>query len=290
MTQSGLASSRGPVAPRLAIQGSRSLTQSDSHNSANVLLELCAGGIEDVRLAARLKVDRIELNSGMALGGLTPSAGLVTASRREFCGPIIAMVRPREGGFLYSSAEFLQMLDDCEFLLARGVDGIAIGFLKADGTVDQDRCRKLRAVFPKATLVFHKAFDMTPDLSQALQQLIDCGFQRILTSGGKPTAIEGAKVLGELQEAARGRIEILAGGGVRAANVAELLKQSGCRQVHSAVRTIVADPSSLNDTALQFGIPGTQSSGCFGAASEGQFFELQAAIAEFTGCSCTELS
>ena len=254
------------------------MTQATLISSPAVLLELCAGGIEDVRLAARLKIDRIELNSGMALGGLTPSAGLVTAARREFSGSIIAMVRPREGGFLYSSAEFLQMLDDCEFLLARGVDGIAIGFLKADGTVDQDRCRKLQAVFPNATLVFHKAFDVTPDLPQALQQLIDCRFQRILTSGGKPTALEGADVLRELQSLANGRIEILAGGGVRAANVAELVQQSGCRQIHSAVRTIVEDSSTKQNPALHFGITGTHSGRCYGAASEQQLVELQAAI------------
>ena len=282
MTQIGAASSCGPVAPRLAIQDIRSLTQSNLSSPPAVLLELCAGGIEDVRLAAQLKVDRIELNSGMALGGLTPSAGLVAAARKEFSGPMIAMVRPREGGFLYSSAEFMQMLDDCEFLLARGVDGIAIGLLKADGTVDQVRCRKLRAVFPKTTLVFHRAFDVTPDLPQALQQLIDCRFQRILTSGGKPTASEGAGVLRQLQSTANGRIEILAGGGVRAANVAELLKQSGCHQIHSAVRIIVEDPSSQKNPAVHFGIPGTNVGGCFGAASEEQLVKLQAAIAAST--------
>ncbi len=257
------------------------MTQTGSSLPPGILLELCAGGIEDVLLGAKLEVDRIELNSGMAVGGLTPSTGLVAAARREFSGPVIAMVRPREGGFLYSAAEFHQMLDDCEFLLAQGVDGVAIGFLKADRAVDLDRCRKLRNAFPRATLVFHKAFDITPDLPLALKQLVDCGFRRILTSGGKPTALEGAQILRELRTVADGRIEILAGGGVRAANVVELLKQSGCREIHSAVRTIAENPSTRNTTGVQFGFPGTHGHADFAAASETQLTDLQRSVIEF---------
>lgn len=238
-----------------------------------VQLELCAGGICDVELGARLKVDRIELNSGMVAGGLTPSLALTIQARSLFSGPIITMVRPREGGFTYSRAEFLLMLMEAEQLMAHGVNGIAIGFLTNEGTVDTARCLQLRKILPDAELVFHKAFDWTPDLFTSLGQLIDCGFTRILTSGGRKTAAEGASVLRQLQQHARSHIEILPGGGIRAANVLSVLDQSGCMQVHSAVREIRNNQHSVNASALHFGIPG-EGPESYGVASEIQLQEL----------------
>jgi copper homeostasis protein len=244
-----------------------------------VLVELCAGGIEDVLLAARLHVDRIELNSGMAVGGLTPPIGLVNAARTAFSEPIVSMVRPREGGFCYTAAEFRQMLGDCESILAAGIEGAATGFLKADGTIDTERCLELRRLFPDATLVFHKAFDVTPDLKLALQQIIDCGFNRILTSGGKPAAIEGVDQLRMLRQLAREQIEILPGGGIRAGNVGQLVLQTECNQFHSAAREIAEDSSTQHNDAFQFGLAGC-SSGAFGRASEAQLNALLHAVTE----------
>ncbi|MEI7702242.1 MAG: copper homeostasis protein CutC [Planctomycetia bacterium] len=238
-----------------------------------VQLELCAGGICDVELGARLKVDRIELNSGMVAGGLTPSQALTIQARSLFKGPIVAMVRPREGGFTYSQSEFLLMLREAELLMEHGVNGIAVGFLKTDRTIDIDRCSQLKKLLPAADLVFHKAFDWTPDLFTSLGQLIDCGFTRILTSGGRKTAADGASVLQQLQQHARSRIEILPGGGIRAANVLSVLDQSGCLQVHSAVREIRDNQHSVNVSALHFGIPG-EGPESYGVASEIQLQEL----------------
>lgn len=217
------------------------------------LIELCAGGIEDVILAAKLHVDRIELNSGMAVGGLTPPAGLVAAARRIFSGPIITMVRPRESGFAYTDSEFTQMLDDCEFLLASGVNGIAIGCLKPGGTIDVDRCVQVRRLFPTATLVFHKAFDATPDLADASQQLIDVGFNRILTSGGSSTAIGGSSVIRNLRNLYGSQIEYIVAGGVRAHNLEIILRETGCDQIHTAARTVAVDSSLAADCPLDFG-------------------------------------
>jgi copper homeostasis protein len=238
-----------------------------------VQLELCAGGICDVELGTRLKVDRIELNSGMVAGGLTPSQALTIQARSLFSGPIITMVRPREGSFTYSRAEFLLMLMEAEQLMEHGVNGIAIGFLKNDGTIDTARCLQLKKILPDAELVFHKAFDCTPDLFTSLGRLIDCGFTRILTSGGRKTAAEGASVLRQLQQHARSQIEILPGGGIRAANVLSVLNQSGCMQVHSAVREIRNNQHSVNAFALHFGIPG-EGPESYGVASEIQLQEL----------------
>lgn len=238
------------------------------------LIELCAGSIEDVILAAELQVDRIELNSGMAVGGLTPPAGLVAAARRTFHGPIIAMVRPREAGFAYSTAEFTQMLDDCEFLLASGVEGIAIGCLKPGGTVDVDRCTQLRRLFPKATLVFHKAFDATPDLSLASLQLVDTGFDRILTSGGRASAIDGSRTIHDLRNAHGPHIDYIVAGGVRAHNLDAIVRETGCDQIHTAARTVLADPSIDRNCQLDFGSVVRDGVTGYGTADRGQLSEL----------------
>jgi copper homeostasis protein len=150
---------------------------SSTRSHRNITVELCVGGIDDVVLAASRSVDRIELNCGMAVGGLTPTSALAKTAREIFPGPIIAMVRPREGGFVYSDAEYRLMLDEGESLLRKGIDGLATGFLTPNLQIDTVRCAEFRRAFPNALLVFHKAFDFLPDRTTALQQLIDCGFQ-----------------------------------------------------------------------------------------------------------------
>ena len=239
-----------------------------------IRVELCTGGIDDVQLAADLQVDRIELNCGMAVGGLTPPAGLVTAARRIFPGPIMAMVRPREAGFAYSEAEFWQMLDDCEFLLASGMNGLAIGCLMPDGHIDIDRCTQLRRLFPTTTLVCHKAFDVTPDLQLASRQLIECGFNRILTSGGFVAAIDGCRTIRSLLDAYGSQIEYVVGGGVRAHNLAAVVRESGCDQIHSAVRGVVVDLSTNGNDALNFGNIHHAGVSGYGAVDGSQFRDL----------------
>ena len=258
----------------------RQVTDTASTQPTSVVLELCVGGIDDVTLAAELAVDRIELNCGMTTGGLTPSSGLVAAARRIFRGPIVAMVRPREGGFAYSRDEFLLMLNDAERMADMGITELAIGFLRTDGTVDVERCRKLRAILPKCHLVFHKAFDVTPDRTVAIRQLMDCGFDRILTSGGATTALAGSRELrrlNELIQSASSRLVLVAGGGIRAENVRDVLAESHCVQIHSAVRDVADDGSMSADCALHFGVPGG-SPGSFGLASRNKLEHLLSAL------------
>ena len=221
----------------------------------NIAVELCVGGIDDVVLAASRCVDRIELNCGMAIGGLTPTSALAAAARAIFSGPIIAMVRPREGGFVYSDAEYRLMLQEGECLLKEGVDGLAVGILTQSNRIDTVRCAEFRRAFPEATLVFHKAFDFAPDRKTALRELIECGFHRILTSGGAKTAIDGATELTTLQQLAGRQIEILPGGGIRAENVASLIHATGFRQIHSAAREIASEITS-NVASTGLGLPG----------------------------------
>ena len=245
-------------------------------------VELCTGGIDDVQLAAELQVDRIELNCGMAVGGLTPPAGLVAAARRIFSGPIIAMVRPREAGFVYSAAEFLQMLDDCEFLLASGIGGLAVGCLMPEGHIDIARCLNLRRLFPATTLVCHKAFDVTPDLQLASRQLIDCGFDRILTSGGCVAAIDGCHTIRSLLDAYGTQIEYVVGGGVRAGNLESVVRESGCSQIHTAVRGVVVDRSTEGNPALDFGNIQHDGVSGYGAADRSQLRDLMAVAAKIS--------
>jgi len=256
------------------------VTDTASTKLTSVVLELCVGGIDDVMLAAELGVDRIELNCGMTTGGLTPSAGLVASARRIFTGPVVSMVRPREGGFAYSRDEFLLMLNDAERMADMGITELAIGFLRTDGTVDVERCRKLRAILPKCHLVFHKAFDVTPDRTVAIRQLMDCGFDRILTSGGATTALAGVselRRLNELIQSAGSRLSLVAGGGIRGENVRDVLAGSHCLQVHSAVRDVADDRSMPADCALHFGVPG-ESPGSFGQASRSKLEHLLSAL------------
>jgi copper homeostasis protein len=246
------------------------------HSLRNITIELCVGGIDDVVLAANRAVDRIELNCGMAVGGLSPTSALATTAREIFPGPIIAMVRPREGGFVYSDAEFRLMLQESERLLQKGIEGLATGFLTPHNQIDTVRCAAFHNAFPNANLVFHKAFDFVTDQSTALQQLIDCGFHRVLTSGGAKTAMEGATELSRLQQFAGDQIEILPAGGIRAENIVSLIRVTGIRQIHSAARE-VATETSAQSTSMGLGIPGRDDFH-FGRLSQHKLDELLRAI------------
>lgn len=236
-------------------------------SSKDIIVELCAGGIDDVHVAVDSGISRIELNSGMAVGGLTASAALVMEARRVFQGEIIGMVRPREGGFCYSAAEFQQMIADAVFLMTHGCDGLAVGFLNSDGSIDCNRCREFRRRFPEAAMVFHRAFDVVPDWTTALKQLVDLNFNRILTSGGKSTALDGLDQLRMCQSQADARIEILPAGGIRAQNVRQVIQRSGCRQIHTSARVIHTDSTIPAASEIHFGGDPRQPSGNYGAAS-----------------------
>jgi copper homeostasis protein len=215
--------------------------EDDSGNAKAILLELCAASVEDAVCAAELGVGRLELNCAFPLGGLTPTVALLEGVRDVFHGPVIAMIRPREGGFVYTKMERQVMYRDAELLLERGVVGIATGFLTAERQIDVDECRRFRQTFPQVEFVCHRAFDLVEDHIIAARQLVDCGFQRILTSGGADDAMTGRNQLRQLQQQFGGQIQILAGGGIRAENVATILQTSGVRQVHSAARGNVSE-------------------------------------------------
>ena len=188
--------------------------------------------------AARGGADRIELNSALALDGLTPSPGVLIETRNSIRLPLIAMARPRPGDFVYSASEFRALQRDVAFVLEHGADGVALGMLTDGRRVDVRRCgqlvRQLRGT--RAALVFHRAFDRVDDLATALDQVIDLGFHRVMTSGGRATAEAGAAAIARLHAQAAGRIEILPAGGIRPPNAARIVARTGCDQLHTSLR------------------------------------------------------
>lgn len=245
---------------------------------ARVLLEVCVASVDDALAAVAAGADRLELNTALALGGLTPSAGLFAEVRRRVNVPIIAMVRPRSGGFCYSDADFEVMLRDAEAFLAGGADGLAFGILTSDGHIDADRCRKLREKCGRRGAVFHRAFDVTPDPLAALETLVGLGFTRVMTSGQAETAAVGADVIAVVSDAAAGRIELLPAGGINASNVAALLARTQCNQVHVSARGIARDRSVAAQPEVRFGAGSMLPEGEFDRTDGAAVAALRAAL------------
>jgi copper homeostasis protein len=217
-----------------------------------ILIEIIASGPDDCIAAEQAGADRIELCAALPLGGLTPSFGAIAESTRRCRLPIMAMVRPRAAGMLYSEAEFACMERDVDAAFEAGADGVVFGVLRADGTVDANPpARHLRRCEGKQA-VHHRGFDVTPDAFAALEILIDLGFARILTSGQRPTAPQGAALIRKLIEKADGRIEILPGAGITAANCVAFVTETGCRQVHLAAFGAAEDPSGKANPQIKF--------------------------------------
>ena len=219
----------------------------------SLLLEICCGSIDDAIQAQRGGAQRVELCSALFLGGLTPSAGTLAEARKRLKIPFMAMVRPRGGGFCYSEAEFATMERDAEHAVAAGAGGIVFGILQANGTIDLVRTRKMLKRIGKAEAVFHRAFDVTPDPFRTLEQLIDLGVTRVLTSGQENTVMEGAALIRDLVERARGRIEILPGGGILPYQVKDVLHATGCRQIHLTAWGTHRDTSTRARPQVTFG-------------------------------------
>jgi copper homeostasis protein len=211
-----------------------------------VLLEVCVGSVADAEAAVAAGADRLELCGALELGGLTPSLGLVEAVVAISPIPVVAMVRPRAGGFRYDRDEFAVMLRDAQRFLDMGASGIVFGILDQYGRIDAARSRELVSLAASVGSVFHRAFDFVADQRTALDTLIETHCQRVLTSGGQSTAVAGAAAIRELAQHAAGRIEVLPGGGVNAGTIAEIVRVTGCRQVHIGASTM-CDDGSIHD-------------------------------------------
>jgi copper homeostasis protein len=203
-----------------------------------VLLEVCANSVTSALAAQDGGAARIELCENLYEGGTTPSHGGILLARKQLHIKLYVLIRPRGGDFLYSGLEFDVIIADVKFCIKAGCDGIVIGILNADGTIDKERCSKLVRMAKSSGLgvTFHRAFDMCADMHRATEDIIEIGCERILTSGGKSTAIEGARMIADLVKKAAGRIIIMPGSGVNEQNVADLVQFTGALEVHSSAR------------------------------------------------------
>lgn len=193
--------------------------------------ELCAYTVAACRAAARAGMTRAELCASPSEGGTTPSAAAIRMARTIAPLELSVMIRPRGGDFLYSDEEFEQMRHDIEYARICGADGVVLGVLLADGRVDTARTAELVACAGSMEVTFHRAVDLTPDPVQAVDDILGTGCRRILTSGGRATALGGLPTLYEMVRRAAGRIEIMAGSGVRAEN-ARQIAESGVDALH----------------------------------------------------------
>ena len=220
-----------------------------------VLLEVCCGSADDVIQAHRAGADRVELNSDLFHGGLTPTLGTLLVAKRETGMPIMAMVRPRAGGFCYTGAEFAAAVEDAKLLLAHGADGIVFGFLHEDGTLDRERTGILAELARSAgkEAVFHRAIDVVPDWRETIDALAGLGITRVLTSGQEPDVSLGTQTIREMIAYAAGRIQILPGAGITARNMERIIEETGCSQIHLAAHRQEYDTSVRNNRAIFYG-------------------------------------
>ncbi|MES1227710.1 MAG: copper homeostasis protein CutC [Armatimonadota bacterium] len=207
----------------------------------SVIHELCCGTVDEIELAAAIGVDRIELCSGLACGGLTPSPAMLHRAK-ELGLETIAMVRSREGGFVYSQDEFRTMLRDAKWLVEEGADGLVFGFLTESGELDAHRTNLMVEVTGARFTMMHRASDASTNLNQTVEALINLGVDRVLTSGQGGNAENGTVKLKELTERFGGHIQVVAGGGIRPDNVIQMVKDSLVPAIHYAARKNVDSP------------------------------------------------
>jgi copper homeostasis protein len=209
--------------------------------SRSILLEVCANSVTSALAAQNGGAVRVELCENLYEGGTTPSHGEILFARKLLHIKLYVLIRPRGGDFLYTDLEFDVMSADIRYCIEAGCDGIVIGILNADGTIDKKRCSELVRIAKQwgVGVTFHRAFDMCADMYQALEDIIEIGCERILTSGGKSTAMEGASVIAHLIERAAGRIIVMPGSGINENNVADLVHFTAATEIHSSAKVRV---------------------------------------------------
>jgi copper homeostasis protein len=209
-----------------------------------ILLEISVASVEAAAAAARGGADRIELCSNLSVGGLTPDQALIRAVRQQIQIPIFAMIRPRAGDFVYSSAEFVQMKKSIAEAKDSGADGLVFGILTAHPGVDIDRTRELVELAEPLPVTFHRAFDACADFSQALEDVVRCGASRILTSGGAASALEGVDNLAMLIMVAEQRVTVVPGAGINMRNILQIAAATGAREFNSGLSSVLPHPET----------------------------------------------
>ena len=215
--------------------------------------EICANSVASCIAAQEGGADRVELCAGIPEGGTTPSFGMIWNARESIDIALNVIIRPRGGDFLYNESELAEMLFDISAAKELGVDGLVFGCLNPDGSVDMENMALLMEAAGDTPVTFHRAFDHTSDPFKALEDIISLGCRRILTSGCRPTAMEGAEMLAQLVEKAGDRIIIMPGCGVNESNIAEIARLSGAREFHFSAREFVESSMVFRNPKVAMG-------------------------------------
>ncbi len=216
-------------------------------------IEICVEGTDGLLAAQEAGADRVELCASLVEGGITPSLGVVRAARQRARIPFNVIVRPRGGDFLYSEAEHAAMLDDVSALRDLGASGAVIGCLTPEGDIDEARTAALVAAARPLTVTCHRAFDMTRDPAAALEVLIRCGVDRVLTSGQQVDAVDGIPLLKSLHEQAAARIIIMACGSLSEQSIARVRRETGVKEMHFSALKETPSPMRFRNPALVMG-------------------------------------
>lgn len=221
--------------------------------SAPVLIEVCVDSVASALAAERGGAQRVELCSDLLEGGVTPSLGLLAVVRSKVSVGVHPIIRPRPGDFCYSGAELEIMRRDIEAAKAEGADGVVLGILKTNGTVDVERTRQLVEFARPLPVTFHRAFDVSADLFRALEDVYATGANRILTSGGEQECVQGIPTIAKLVQSARGRVSIMAGGRIGIRDAAAIVENTGVSELHVGLATPVSSLASPNSRRLSLG-------------------------------------
>ncbi|MEZ4735815.1 MAG: copper homeostasis protein CutC [Caldilineaceae bacterium] len=215
------------------------------NTSQPITLEICVDAVEGALAAQAGGAQRVELCDNLLEGGTTPSVGMIALTRQQLAIGLQVIIRPRGGDFCYSALEFEVMKYDVLQAKQLGADGVVIGLLNPDGTVDKARTAALIALARPLTVTFHRAFDMTVDPYQALADLIDLGVERVLTSGQESSALEGIDLITALVQQAGNQIIVMPGGGVNERNIHKIVSGSGVREIHLSARSQLKVPCTI---------------------------------------------
>jgi len=233
-----------------------------------MVLEICVDSVESARAAQSGGAQRVELCSSLIEGGVTPSSGLIGAVRECLSIPMVTIVRPRGGDFFYSDEEFAVIKKDIVAARSLGADGVALGVLLRDGRVDVERTRELVELARPMEVTFHRAIDWAPEMEEALEQVIEAGADRILTSGGAQTAMLGIQRIARIVARADGRIGVMVCGTVRQENIAEIARKTNAIEFHASLRKPMSSPVSYRNETLSLSEPGVDEFARYAVAAE----------------------
>lgn len=219
-----------------------------------VILEICADSVESALAAQLGGASRVELCSDLFEGGVTPSAGLISTVRRKLDIDLYVMIRPRGGDFCYTAEEFATMENDVHVAKQLGANGIVSGVLQEDRDVDVARTRCLVEMARPLKTTFHRAFDMSRNLSQSLEDVIKAGADRVLTSGGKQKAEDGIYTIAQLVKAADRHISLMVGSGITRSNVRRVIEATGVREIHASTRVQMPSPMRHHNESISMGL------------------------------------